>query len=99
MSYFFIEAARVEHLEHVAYYEAQRAGLGTRYLSAFEAAMVKVCENPDRYRIELSPGIRRYRVPGFPTAFSIAGRVRTSKCSWSRLIGGVRAIGWAGFNW
>ena len=66
MSYFFVEAARVEHLEHVAYYEAQHPGLGTRYLSAFEPAMVKVCENPDRYRIELSPGIRRYRVPGFP---------------------------------
>ena len=44
MSYFFIEVARVEHLEHVAYYEAQHPGLGTRYLSAFEAAMVKVCE-------------------------------------------------------
>ena len=57
---------RVEYLEHVAYYEAQRAGLGTRYLSAFEAAMVKVCENPDRLRIELCPGIRRDRVPGFP---------------------------------
>ena len=66
MSYFFNEAARIEHLEHVAYYEEQRRGLGVRYLTAFEAAMVKVCENPERYRAELAPGIRRYRVPGFP---------------------------------
>ena len=66
MSYFFNEAARVEHLEHVAYYEGQRPGLGVRYLAAFEAAMVKVCESPERYRVELAPGIRRYRVPGFP---------------------------------
>lgn len=28
MSYFFNEAARVEHLEHVAYYEACQIGLG-----------------------------------------------------------------------
>ena len=66
MSYFFNEAARAEHLEHVAYYEAQRRGLGARDLAAFEAAMVKVCENPERYLVELVPGIRRYRVPGFP---------------------------------
>ena len=66
MSYFFSEDARVEHLEHVAYYEAQRPGLGARYLAAFDVAMATVCDNPDRFRIELPPAIRRYRVPGFP---------------------------------
>ena len=66
MNYFFGEAALAEHLEHIAYYEEQRRGLGARYLAAFEASMVKVCANPERYRVELPPGIRRYRVPGFP---------------------------------
>jgi toxin ParE1/3/4 len=66
VSYFFSDEARVEHLEHVAYYEEQRAGLGARYLAAFDTAMVMVCENPDRFRVELPPAIRRYRVPGFP---------------------------------
>lgn len=66
MSYFFNEAARVEHLEHVAYYEACQIGLGARYLAAFEAAMRNVCSAPDRYRVEYPPNIRRYRVPGFP---------------------------------
>ena len=66
MSYFFNEAARVEHLEHVAYYEACQAGLGARCLAAFDSAMDKVCHALDRYRVEFSPGIRRYRVPGFP---------------------------------
>ena len=66
MSYFFSEAARVEHLEHVAYYEACQIGLGARYLSAFDVAMGKVCESPDRYRVESPPDIRRYRIPGFP---------------------------------
>ncbi|ROZ62426.1 type II toxin-antitoxin system RelE/ParE family toxin [Ramlibacter sp. WS9] len=66
MSYFFADAARVEHLEHVAYYEEQRPGLGARYLAAFDVAMAKVCESPERYRVEHAPGIRRFRIPGFP---------------------------------
>ena len=66
MTYFFNEAARVEHLEHVAYYEACQVGLGARYLTAFDSAMDKICHAPDRYRVEFPPGIRRYRVPGFP---------------------------------
>ena len=66
MSYFFGEAARVEHLEHVAYYEEQQPGLGARYLAAFDAAMETICGHPERFRVALAPGIRRYRVPGFP---------------------------------
>ena len=66
MSYFFNPEARVEHLEHVAYYESRQSGLGARYLAAFDATMVKVCEAPQRYRVEFPPDIRRCRVPGFP---------------------------------
>jgi hypothetical protein len=44
VSYFFNPAARIEYLEHVAYYESRQPGLGARYLAAFDAAMVKVCE-------------------------------------------------------
>ena len=33
---------------------------------AFDAAMDAVCEAPDRYRIEFPPGIRKYRLRGFP---------------------------------
>ena len=49
MSYFFNPAARIEYLEHVAYYESRQPGLGARYLAAFDAAMVKVCDAPHRY--------------------------------------------------
>ena len=66
MSYFFNDAARVEHLEHVAYYESCQTGLGVRYLMAFDAAMDAVCEASDRYRIEFPPAIRKYRLRGFP---------------------------------
>jgi len=70
---FFTEAARDEHLEHVGYYESCQTGLGARYLLTFDAAMQAVCEAPERYRIELPPSIRKYRVPGFP--FNILYRI------------------------
>jgi len=66
VSCFFNEAARVEHLEHVAYYESCQIGLGARYLLAFDEAMDKVSQSPDRYRVEFPPDIRKFRVPGFP---------------------------------
>jgi toxin ParE1/3/4 len=73
VNYFLSEAARAEHLEHVAFYEERRAGLGGRYLFAFESAMERVCRNPDRFPVEHPPGIRRIRVPGFP--FSVLYRI------------------------
>ena len=73
MNYLFNEAARDEHLEHVAYYESCQTGLGARYLSAFDTAMQAVCEAPERYRIEFPPSIRKHRVPGFP--FNILYRI------------------------
>ena len=69
MSYFFNPAARVEYLEHVAYYESRQPGLGARYLAAFDAAMVKLCDAPHRYKVEFPPDIRRYRAPVSRTIF------------------------------
>lgn len=66
MNYFFNPKARAEHLEHVAYYQSQRHGLGARYLAAFAAAMVNVCAAPQRYKIKFPPDIRQYQVAGFP---------------------------------
>lgn len=66
MSYFFNPRARVEHLEHITYYESRQPGLGARYLAAFDAAMAKVCAAPLRYKVEFPSDIRRYRLPGFP---------------------------------
>ena len=66
MSYFFNPSARVEHLEHVAYYESQRLGLGARYIAAFDVAMSKICKAPQHYKIEFPPDIRKRRIEGFP---------------------------------
>ena len=66
MKFGFHPAAEAEHLEQVAYYEAQRAGLGRRYLEQVEFAIDRVCENPGMYRVERAPAIRRTAVAGFP---------------------------------
>ena len=39
MNFFFNESARIEHLEHVAYYEGCQRGLGSRYLEAFDESL------------------------------------------------------------
>jgi toxin ParE1/3/4 len=66
VNYFFSEGGRAEHLEHVAYYEERRAGLGGHYLAAFEAAILRPCEHPGRFPVEHAPGVRRVRIAGFP---------------------------------
>ena len=66
MSYFFHPDARVEHLEHIAFYESRQRGLGSRYLSAFESSMVQVCATPQRFAVEHPPDIRRRWIAGFP---------------------------------
>ena len=96
MSYFFNEAARVEHLEHVAYYEEQRKGLGARYLAAFETAMGKVCESPSGIVSNWLLAFGDFGFQGFRTTFFIACPAKTSRSSWLHLIDGVRAIGSAG---
>ena len=51
MSYFFHPDARVEHLEHIAFYESRQRGLGGRYLNAFESSMVQVCATPNALQL------------------------------------------------
>ena len=66
MSYGFHPDAEAEHLETVAYYETQQAGLGASYLAEFESVLERVCEAPNRYSIERKPDIRRIRLSRFP---------------------------------
>ena len=66
MSYQFHPDAETEHLETVAYYETQQAGLGASYLAEFESVLERVCEAPTRHSIERKPDIRRIRFRRFP---------------------------------
>ena len=66
MNYGFHPEAEAEHLETVAYYETQQAGLGASYLAEFESVLERVCEAPTRYSIERKPDIRRVGLSRFP---------------------------------
>ncbi len=68
MNYFFHPEAEAEHLAEVAFYESRRKGLGARYLASFNSAMERVCRDPNQFRIECGPDLRRRSLRGFPFA-------------------------------
>lgn len=59
MSYRLHPEAAQEHKKQVAHYEEIQAGLGARYHAEFLSTLERVCASPDRFRIVLSPDIRR----------------------------------------
>jgi plasmid stabilization system protein ParE len=66
VKYLFHAAARIEHLDQVAFYESRQKGLGLEYLAEFEDAISRILEGPERYRVVVEPNIRRYRLVRFP---------------------------------
>lgn len=66
MNYYFHAAARVEHLDQVAFYESRLPGLGREYLAEFEAAAKLIVEGPERFRVDTPPDVRRYHLHRFP---------------------------------
>lgn len=60
--------AKKEFLDSVAYYEEQRSGLGSRFKTTVESAVVDICDHPFRYRT-MRPPFKRYLLQKFP--FSI----------------------------
>jgi plasmid stabilization system protein ParE len=62
----FHPAAKAEHLEQIAYFEEQQAGLGRRYLTEVESAIARACAAPRQHRVEQAPDLRRIAVHGFP---------------------------------
>jgi hypothetical protein len=62
----FLPEAESEHLKQVAYYEAQQAGLGARYLAEVTAALEYICEAPHHFPIARPPALRRLGLKRFP---------------------------------
>lgn len=62
----FLPEAETEHLQQVAYYEAQQPGLGARYLAEVTAALEYICEAPHRFPIARPPALRRLGLKRFP---------------------------------
>lgn len=76
MNIWFHPAAEVEHLDHVAYYESRRAGLGAEYLAEFETLLETIQETPQRFPVIGAGSIRRSHLRRFPIAilFRESGR-------------------------
>lgn len=68
MSIWFHPAAEIEHLDHVAYYESCRRGLGSEYLAELEELLANMVETPQRFPLVGSGQIRRAHLRRFPIA-------------------------------
>lgn len=62
---FHVQAER-EHLARVTYYEAERPGLGGKYLDDFDSSIAKICGGPERLKLIRKPNIRRAYFFSFP---------------------------------
>lgn len=62
----FLPDAESEHLQQVAYYEGQQAGLGARYLAEVAAALEYISEAPHRFPIARPPALRKLSLKRFP---------------------------------
>jgi toxin ParE1/3/4 len=58
-------SAEAEVVEATRYYEAKDAGLGERFLQEYEAAVVRIVEAPDRWKI-VEVDLRRHLLSQFP---------------------------------
>jgi toxin ParE1/3/4 len=66
VNFVFHPRAEAEHLEQVAYYEAQQRGLGSRYLDDVASAITFICEAPHRFPVVRKPSLRRLGLKQFP---------------------------------
>src|SRR5213594_2549606 len=63
----FLETAKAEFWEAVAYYEHEQEGLGGRFAREISKALDRIVENPNAWR-PLSPRTRQCRTHRFPYA-------------------------------
>ena len=61
----FLEEAKAELLDALAYYNQRTRGAGDRLLEDVLATAERICEAPDRWPIE-NDGYRRWRLLVFP---------------------------------
>ena len=77
MNYGCHRAAIAEHLDQVAFYESQLAGLGADCLGEFDAVMARICADPNRFALAASPDIRNVPLKRFP--FHVIYRVEATR--------------------
>jgi plasmid stabilization system protein ParE len=67
MTYGFHPEARLEYREAAAFYESRQPGLGAAFSIEVEAAIARILEMPERFRI-LEHDVRTCRTHTFPYA-------------------------------
>lgn len=65
MTYDFHPEARLEYREAAVFYEARRSGLGAAFTLEVEAALERIIEAPDRWRV-IEEDVRRCLTHTFP---------------------------------
>ncbi|HEY3028037.1 MAG TPA: hypothetical protein VGJ55_17950 [Pyrinomonadaceae bacterium] len=65
MTYDFHPEARLEYREAATFYESRRSGLGSAYTLEVEAAIKRILEAPDRWRV-VEQDVRRCLTHAFP---------------------------------
>ena len=65
MTYDFHPDARVEYREAAMFYEGRRAGLGAAYTLEVEAAIKRILDGPNRWRI-IEQDVHRCLIHTFP---------------------------------
>jgi plasmid stabilization system protein ParE len=61
----FVEDAKLELLDALAYYNGRTPGAGDRFLDEVLDTADRICEAPERYPVE-DDGYRRWRLVVFP---------------------------------
>ena len=72
MRYAFHPEARLEYREAAAFHEARRPGLGAAFTREVEAAIERVLEAPERWRL-IEQDVRRCLTHTFPEHLAIVG--------------------------
>jgi hypothetical protein len=103
MNYSFHPAAEAEFLESVGYYESKVPGLGGAFIEEFEALAALVGESPKAWQVELQPAASSQIFVERPfTDFPFLSFTEKGLMAFRfwlfHMTGGVRSIGWVGFN-
>ena len=76
----FREAARLDYVTAVRWYERRRAGLGAELAIEVRQALMAGREFPDRAPVVVEAGIRRIKVRRFPLTLSPSRSVLADEC-------------------
>jgi hypothetical protein len=85
--------AELDALDAGAWYDGERVGLGTEFLTELRATFSRIEDGPQRSSLSSSVTSGARFSAGSPSACFSSSRPRARSCSPSRTFGGIRACG------